>query len=296
MITENPFSQQYDSDQRDQALIARAVEGDKESLNQLVRRHQPYIFNVALKMINHVADAEDVTQEILIKLVTHLSKYDPSKGQFRTWLYRITFHHFLNSKKQKYEELVDGFDTFFDYIDRTPVIPLTATEEEELRVEVEESKVSCMAGMIMCLDREQRLIYVVGELFGIDHTLGGEIFGVSPANFRQKLARARRDLYQWMHRRCGLVNHANPCRCPKKTKGFIANGWVDPNHLKWHRDYHGQIRDHSQRQLEGVLLTVDDIYARLYREHPFRISKTSENIVESIIDDDTLNKAFRLGR
>ena len=81
-----------------------------------------------------------------------------------------------------------------------------------MQQEIEESKVSCMAGMLMCLDREQRLIYIVGELFEIDHNMGSEIFGTSPANFRQKLSRARKDLYHWMHDKCGLVNKENPCR------------------------------------------------------------------------------------
>ena len=113
MKNTNPFSQSDYSDQNDLELIDSVMKGNRKSLNTLIEKHQPYIFNIALKMLNNIADAEDITQEILIKLVTNLSKYDRSKGKFRTWLYRITFNHFLNSKKQKYEKLVTGFDVFF---------------------------------------------------------------------------------------------------------------------------------------------------------------------------------------
>ncbi|WP_235298173.1 RNA polymerase sigma factor [Portibacter marinus] len=293
-VKENPFSGKNYSDDYDQILIAKATNGDRNSLSELVIRHQQYIFNIAMKMINNVEDAEDVTQEILVKLVTSLAKYDPSKGKFRTWLYRITFNHFLNIKKQSYEKVVTSFDIFFDYIDGSPNIALSEMEEKEMQLEIEESKVACMAGMLMCLDREQRLTYIVGEVFEIDHQLASEIFEITPDNFRQKLSRARKDLHQWMHNRCGLVNTANPCRCPKKTKGFIKNGWVSPENMKWHSNYSQKIKDLSETKIEVVLTEVDDIYAKLYKEHPFKIAKKSEDIIGAIINNDNLRNCFKL--
>ncbi|TGE12843.1 hypothetical protein [Hymenobacter elongatus] len=148
----------------------------------------------------------------------------------------------------------------------------------------------------MCLEREQRLVYIVGEVFEIDHQLASEIFAVSPANFRQKLSRARKDLYQWMHNHCGLVNKDNPCRCPKKTKGFIQNGWVNPVNLKWHRHYTHTIHELAQQNLEAVLLDVDDLYARLYQDHPFKLPQTSQDIIEAVIGNDNLRETFKLTR
>lgn len=292
-MKENPFKESY-PDQRDYELISLALNGDKASLTSLIKEHQKYIFNVALKMVNNVEDAEDITQEILVKLVTNLAKYDPTKGKFRTWLYRITFNHFLNLKKQSYEKVVTSFDVFFDYIEGSAEINLTYTEEKEMQLEIEESKVACMAGMLMCLDREQRLVYIVGEVFEIDHNIASEIFETSTDNFRQKLSRARKDLYQWMHNRCGLVNKENPCRCPKKTKGFIANGWVNPDNLKWHSNYTQKISKLTEQKVEDALLTIDDLYARLYKDHPFKIPQKSDSIIQDIINNDNLRTTFDL--
>lgn len=293
-VPENPFSGISYSDKHDQELIAQAVSGDRSSLSELVKRHQQYIFNIAMKMINNVEDAEDVTQEILVKLVTSLAKYDASKGRFRTWLYRITFNHFLNIKKQPYEKMVTSFDVFFDYIEGTPVNDLTEDEEKEMQLEIEESKVACMAGMLMCLSREQRLVYIIGEVFEIDHQLASEIFEVTPDNFRQKLSRARKDLHQWMHNRCGLVNESNPCRCPKKTKGFIQSGWVNTENMNWHSNYTKRIFEMSETKIDAVLTDIDDIYGRLYRDHPFKIPKKSDSIIESILAKKNLKKTFDL--
>ena len=293
-ISENPFSHSNYSDNNDLEFLSLALAGDKKGLSQLIEKHQKYIFNIALKMINNVDDAKDVTQEVLLKLITNLGKYDSAKGKFRTWLYRITFNHILNIKKQKYEQLVTGFDSFFNFIENSPTHDLSDEEEKEMQLFIEESKVACMAGMLMCLSREQRLIYIVGEVFEIDHNLASEIFEIKPANFRQKLSRTRKDLYQWMTNRCGLVNKANSCRCSKKTKGFIKNGWVNPDNLKWNSDYHQSILDISNTKVESALLTIDDLYAKLYRAHPFKITQNPSNIVEEIINNKELKAIFKL--
>ena len=291
---ENPFKSTKYSDEKDLELLSLALAGDKQGLSQLIGRHQAYIFNIALKMINNIDDAKDVTQEVLLKLITNLGKYDSAKGKFRTWLYRITFNHILNIKKQKYEQLVTGFDSFFGLIENSPVHDLKEEQEKEMQEFIEESKLACMAGMLMCLSREQRLIYIVGEVFEIDHNLASEIFEITPANFRQKLSRTRKDLYQWMNNKCGLVNQENSCRCKKKTKGFIENGWVNPDDLKWNSDYHQSIIEVTNSKIENTLRTIDDLYAKLYKEHPFKIDKTPSNIIDKIINNKELKSIFRL--
>ncbi|WP_298541878.1 RNA polymerase sigma factor [uncultured Aquimarina sp.] len=288
-----PFNIENYSDSDDLELIKEALNGDHKSLNKLIVDHQQYIFNIALKMINGIADAEDVTQEVLIKLVTNLSKYDSTKARFRTWLYRITFNHILNVKKQKYEMMVTSFDNFFDFIDSAPELELSEKEEKEMQALVEESKISCMAGMIMCLDREQRLTYIVGELFEIDHNLAGEIFEISPSTFRKRLSRARKNLYDWMNNRCGLVNKDNPCRCSKKTKGFIEKGWVTED-LKWNSDYKKKIFELSEEKVDIVLLERDDVYAKIHRDHPFKNHNKSGLALEAILQSKIINSTFKL--
>ena len=98
---ENPFSKQY-SDFEDIKLVRLGIKGDKNALQNLIVRHQLFVYNLALKMTNNIQDAEDLTQEAFIKAITGLSKFE-GKSNFRTWLYRITVNHFLNTKKRKSE-------------------------------------------------------------------------------------------------------------------------------------------------------------------------------------------------
>lgn len=73
--------------------------------------------------------------------------------------------------------------------------------------------------------------------------VGAELLEISRENFRQRLVRARRDLHSFMNDRCGLVNRANPCRCAKKTRGFMQADYVDPGNLLFARDHLKQVRD-----------------------------------------------------
>src|SRR5262245_51534366 len=80
------------------ALIAAAKAGDRDALTSLVTFHKPWIYNIALRMVWSPAEAEDVTQDILVKVLQKLSSFE-GRSAFRTWLYRLVANHVLNMKK-----------------------------------------------------------------------------------------------------------------------------------------------------------------------------------------------------
>ena len=122
--------------------------------------------------------------------------------------------------------------------------------------------------MLMCLDRRQRLAFVLGEVFGETSEVGAAALGESAANFRQLLSRARHDLYQFMNEKCGLVNQANPCRCARKANGFMRNGWLDANNRKFSKDRVASVKDVAADRLDE-LQSLDRKHAELYRSQPF---------------------------
>lgn len=284
------------SEEQDLALIQQIKKGNKNALALLIERHYAYIYNVALKFFNSVHDAEDAAQEVMIKVITNIGSYKPEKGKLRTWLYRIVFNHYLNAKKSRPEILlVEGFHTFFDIIDGIPFKELSDQEEQEMKALVEEARISCMAGMLMCLSREQRLTYIIGEVFDIDHNLAAEIFEITADNFRKRLSRARRELYNWMNNKCGLVNKENPCRCPKKTRGFIEKGFVNPKNLKWNSNFSKRIHELSEERMGDVLDDSDTIYRKLYRDHPFKHTKDKgQEILQEILNNKRFSGIFNL--
>lgn len=294
MSTLNPLAQRDRMDHDGRALVARAQAGDRQALEEIVRRHQGWIYNIAIRMLYHPQDAEDATQEILIKTLTRLSSFE-GRSSFRTWLYRIVVNHVLNTKRGRLEPATMSFQCYGHGLDSTPDLdpPDQRTVAADVRLLVDEARISCTSGMLLCLDREQRLIYILGEIFDVTDTLGAELLEISPDNFRQRLARARRDLHNFMNDKCGLVDRANPCRCAKKTRGFIQAGYVDPENLLFARQRVVQVRE-VVPATSAAITTLDSQCAEIYRQHPFHESPDLVEALRRLLDSSEFRRATDL--
>jgi RNA polymerase sigma factor (sigma-70 family) len=272
MVSRNPLADGADTDADDLDLVRRVQNGDRDALETLVMRHQDWIYNIVLRMVCHPQDAEDATQELLIKLLTKLSTFE-GRSQFRTWLYRIVVNHVLNMKRARGEAAEWTFSIYGAGLNSAEDMELPDPRSVPVDVQllVDEARIGCSSGMLLCLDREQRLVYILGEIFGVSDRVGAELLETSRDNFRQKLSRARRDLHSFMHEQCGLVNKANPCRCAKKTQAFMKAGYVDPENLLFARAHVTRVRDVSPK-VHQAIDALDAVYADIHRDHPFHPS------------------------
>lgn len=255
-------------DPEESEWVQAARTGNLAALDRLLRRHQSWIFNLSLRMVWRREVAEDATQEILLKAVTHLGSFE-GRAKFSTWLYRIAVNHLLNVRKSEMEEKRMTFVDMARSLDECQDSDLP--DESLLPIGhgllVEEAKLGCITAMLMCLDRRQRFAFVLGEVFGVTSEQGGDIMEVSSANFRQLLVRARQDLYQFMQNKCGLVNTANPCRCTKKAGAFMRNGWLDPDRRQFTTQRLAAVREVAPDRLDE-LQAAQQAYAEVYRDTP----------------------------
>src|SRR5205823_702136 len=141
--------------------------------------------------------------------------------------------------------------------------------------------------------REQRLVYVLGEIFGVTDRVGAELLDISRDSFRQKLARARRDLCNFMQGKCGLVKASNPCRCAKKTQGFIKLGYVDPQNLLFARERSIEVREVAGKRSEQLDILYDE-YAEIHRSHPFQEPPDFAGSLRALIERTNFQSAFDL--
>lgn len=291
----NPFAEVAEDDPADSVLVELAIGGDRSALEKLVLRHQAWIYNIAVRIVFRPQDAEEVTQEVLVKVITKLSTFK-GESTFRTWLYRIATNHVLNMKRRWAETRTTTFDDYGAAIAGTPDrdLPDPNSMPVELPLLVEETKNSCTMGMLLCLDRKQRLIFTLGAIFGASDGVGAEVLEMTADNFRQCLARARRDLHSFMNHQCGLVNTSNPCRCPKKTRGFVEAGHVDPRNLMFVPQHIERVRDvapDTAREIEDV---VERQHAAIFRDHPFLEPPDQVNWLRRMLDRPDVRAALHL--
>jgi RNA polymerase sigma factor (sigma-70 family) len=242
-------------------------------------------------MLYHPQDAEDATQEILVKALAGLSSFE-GRSRFRTWLYRIVVNHVLNTRRGRREPSTLTFGCYAHGLDATPSLdpPDERSAPADVGLLVTEARLTCTTGMLLCLDREQRLTYILGEIFEVTDAVGAALLQISRPTFRQRLARARRDLHSFMNDKCGLVNPANPCRCAAKTRGFIDAGWVDPRNLLFARERVRQVREVARTRADA-LATLDAACAEVFRRHPFHESRDLVPALRRLLDSPEFRTA-----
>lgn len=200
-----------------------AMDGDRDALETLVRALQGEIYGLALRMLCNREDAEDATQEILVRIVTRLSQFD-FRSKLKTWAFRVAVNYILDVKKSPVERLHLSFERFAQ--DLTEGLGLEAPAETEHSLLIEEVKVGCSLGMLQCLDRPHRLAYVLGEIFEMSGPEASEALDISPDLFRKRLQHARAAILNFTRNHCGLVSDTAACSCNRQVPAALRAGKV----------------------------------------------------------------------
>jgi RNA polymerase sigma factor (sigma-70 family) len=217
-------------DEKLEELVRAAQGGDGTALEQVVREVQDDVFGLAFRMLGHADDARDAAQEVLIRVTTKLSTFQGG-SRFRTWVYRVAANGILNFRtalrtpERSFDEAGAQLDAALDVYEAAP------STEPDRDILVNEVKVACTHGMLLCLDRPHRLAYVFGEILEFSGDDAAAILELSPAAFRKRLSRAREEMERFLRKHCGLADPTNRCRCAKLVSTAVAAGVVDPRRL-----------------------------------------------------------------
>ncbi len=281
---EDMFRAAYTGDRDDGTLVAGAQCGDKAALEALIGRHQEWIYNIALRMVGNPDDAADVTQEILVKLMTRLSSFE-KRSSFRTWVYRIVVNHVLTMRRRVWERLFYSFERHGALIESLQdagagYAPPDPAEEKLLR---DETRTGCLTAMLLCLDRSERIALILGTLFGVSSTLGGDLMEITPENYRQIVSRARKRLANFMNEKCGLMNEANTCRCAKTIPAAAKAGLVNPKRLRFDLPWLHRVQDLVAEKAPLVDAALEMRLQNLLREQPLYTAPDFKRLIGVIL-------------
>jgi RNA polymerase sigma factor (sigma-70 family) len=247
--------------------VEEARGGNKAALEIVIERIQDRIYGLALRMLWHPEDARDATQEILIRIITHLGEFR-RESAFTTWVYRIAANYLSTARRSRIEEQGYTFERFGRELDEglsDAAFGAEANAEDVLLLQ--EIRIGCTLGMLLCLERPDRLAYILGEILELNGREAAEVLEIEPAAFRQRLLRSRRAILDFMIAKCGLVNRDNPCRCRKRVKFALAAKRIDPLHLIFANDAE------QARKFPELLTTIRSLQdarraVALYRSQP----------------------------
>ena len=211
-------------------LIDKAVAGDKDSLETVILSVQDLVFNLSLRMLGTFPDAEDASQDILLKIITHLSSFKRDSS-FSTWVFSIAVNHLKNYKKHMFAKFPLSFEFYGDDIanGKTEDVP-DLTQDVEKALLAEELKMSCTNVLLQCLDTESRCIFILGTMFKVDSRIAGDILGITPETYRQRLSRIRKKMADFLGEYCGEYGRGK-CHCINRVNYAIQNHRISPAQL-----------------------------------------------------------------
>jgi RNA polymerase sigma factor (sigma-70 family) len=270
--------------------VLAAARGGLAALDAVLVAIQPGVFNLAVRMLGNREDAADATQEILLKVVTHLGGFR-AEAAFTTWVFQVARNHLLTASTRNRESPEVSLEAMagrlalgLDFARAQAGADVALTPEDH--VAARQMALGCTQNMLMSLDREQRLVYVLDVAFELSSTEAAQVLGITPEAYRQRLARARSRLDAFANGTCGLANAHAPCSCERQLPASrhvaaqaAACGTGDPPRLiAVHRAEQAQ----AQRQLEALLRMGDA--AAVFRAHPdYRAPGAQLDAIRSVL-------------
>ena len=168
-------------DDLDRALVRRYLDGERAAGEELVNRFHRSVYNVALRMLGNVQDAEDVTQTVFGNAFSALDTYDP-KYRFFSWIYRMAVNESLNTLKRR-REVVSLDGTFEVAADSSESENAAAAEESISRA-------------LLDLKPDDRAVVVLRHFVSFSYEEISDVLDVPVKTVKSRLFTARERLRQ----------------------------------------------------------------------------------------------------
>ena len=204
--------------------IELAKQGDKSSMNRLATAIHIPIYHLALRQLGHHDDALDVTQEALIKVTSSLDSFR-GESQFSTWVWSVATRCLIDYGRVQKKRPQLSFEDFAQ--DLSEGLMLSEAPRSENLVLLGQVKLGCARAMLQCLEAEDRMIYVLGEILELEQTVVAEVMDISHSTIRKRLQRIREKISNELHRMCGVVNTKAKCSCRGRLKRAEELGRLD---------------------------------------------------------------------
>lgn len=207
--------------------VKAARQGSRAALGAIVRAAERPIYNLAIRMLANRADAEDATQEILIKIITHLGSVREIEAA-GAWALRVACRHLVQERKRsRIEALRLIFEGFAEDLQKgLAPVPETGLSAVETAMAIEEVKIGCTLAMLTCLTRELRIAYLLGDVFELTDTEAVSVLEITASAYRQRLRRARAAVTAFVGASCGIVSEAAACSCVRRVAPALSCGRV----------------------------------------------------------------------
>ncbi len=181
--------------ENEKLLLTNAKKGDVEAFEALTSQYWKKIYNIALRMLGNHEDADDLTQDVLIKIFKSLRNFR-EESSFSTWIYRITKNVCIDELRKRKKEKIVSLDEEIELNEGSVKIQVKSDKPGPYE-EYEKSEIGrIVTEAISKLSDEHRMVVVLRDIQGFSYEEICRIVGCPKGTVKSRLNRARNELRQ----------------------------------------------------------------------------------------------------
>lgn len=184
----------------DPELVKRCLAGDNSAWEDLLQNHTRKIYSLCYRFTGRPSEAEDLTQEVFIKIFQTLKTFDAAQGAFPTWLARVARNHLVDHyRRTKKDRVTSSLEDELGSLEEKP----SPTVEPVAQVESREHK-ELLQQALDRLSPDLREAVILRDLQDLDYDEIAQVLGVPEGTVKSRINRGRLELARVIKRMEGM--------------------------------------------------------------------------------------------
>ena len=183
-------------------VVRRCMDGDGLAWAEMVRAHHRRVYGLCYRFTGNGADAEDLTQDVFLKIFSNLRSFDAERGSFQVWITTMTRNLLVdNFRRTRNQRSTDSLDQGWDVADElAPIERLVGREvsphESAARKELEKMVQEALA----CVSAELREAVILRDLQDLDYKEIAQVLHIPEGTVKSRISRGRAELARLLER------------------------------------------------------------------------------------------------
>ena len=183
-------------------VVRRCMDGDSGAWAELVRTHHRRVYGLCYRFTNNGADAEDLTQDVFLKIYSNLASFDTARGSLQVWITTMTRNLLVdNFRRTRNQRSTDSLDAGWDETDELrPIDRLTASGPSPHEKAAQKELAKMVQGALAKVSVELREAVILRDLQDMDYKEIAQVLGIPEGTVKSRISRGRAELARLLER------------------------------------------------------------------------------------------------
>ena len=183
-------------------VVRRCMDGDSGAWAELVRTHHRRVYALCYRFTGNAADAEDLTQDVFLKIYSNLTSFDTARGSLQVWITTMTRNLLVdNFRRTRNQRATDSLDAGWDETDELrPVDRLQASGPSPHEKAAQKELAKMVQGALAKVSVELREAVILRDLQDMDYKEIAQVLGIPEGTVKSRISRGRAELARLLER------------------------------------------------------------------------------------------------